>query len=96
MSTFLFYSLVSAPVWASLGFLAGASLSYFTKKDLFSAWELLALRSLELLSKCEEDSQRFGQGDLDPLREAIRLLEELDALPKTLSSEPAACRSDET
>ncbi len=83
MFTVVLCLLVSAPVWTSLGFLAGASFSYLTKKELFSAWESLARESKTLLARYDADARRIGECDLAALRQALRLLEDLDALPKT-------------
>lgn len=81
MKTMLFCFFAGAPVWTSLGFLAGASFSYMTKREIFSAWDSLALQSKTLLTRCEAGAQEFKERDLAALRDAIRLLEDLGALP---------------
>lgn len=93
MKTMLFCFFAGAPIWTSLGFLAGASFSYTTKKELFTAWDSLALRSKELLSKFEADVGGLGEQDLAPLRESLRQLEQLEAVPSRLpGGARAPCR----
>ena len=95
MKNLLFCFFAVAPIWTSLGFLAGASFSYMTKKELFTAWDSLALHSRALLSKCEAGIENLEERDLAALREAIRLIENLGALPPPLPGDAAACRVED-
>jgi hypothetical protein len=91
----LLYFFAGAPIWMSLGFLAGAGFAYITRKELFAAWHSLALHSSALLSKCEADAENLKDQDLAALRDAIRLLEELGALPSPLPRDAAACSAED-
>lgn len=91
----LLYFFAGAPIWMSLGFLAGAGFAYITRKELFAAWHSLAWHSSVLLSKCEADVQNLKAQDLAALRETINVLEEMGALPRPLPGDAAACRAED-
>jgi hypothetical protein len=82
MSTLFWCALGGACCLTSFSFLAGATFSYLTKREQFIASELLGQAAKEFLRTCDAAEMPFDERSLAPLREAIRLLEDMGALPK--------------
>lgn len=86
MWTIVFSAVAGACFLISLGFVAGAVFSSFSKQELLVASDYLATVVREFLEKVDDRSD-FSEIDLAPLRAAVRLFEQVEAPPRPKATE---------